>query len=89
MKKTLQIARERTSKFIDKIKQKNKEFYDRKINEIELNVGDLVLVKKEPYKKFKQLFSGPYKVKEIEPQNITIEINNKPYKIHKNRTVKL
>lgn len=48
LKKTLQTAQDRTSKFIEKIKNKNKQFYDRKINEIKLKIGDLVLIKKEP-----------------------------------------
>lgn len=89
LKKTLQTAQERANKFIEKIKHKNKQYYDTKTNEIKLTLGDLVLVKKEPYEKFKSIFSGPYKIKQIEQQNVTIEINNKPYKIHKNRVVKL
>lgn len=88
LKKTLQIARDRTRKFIDKIKLKNKQYYDRKTNEIEVKKGHLILVKKMPYDKFKPIFSGPHKIKEIEGENIIFEINNKPHKIHKNRTVK-
>lgn len=89
LKRTLQISHDRAYTFIERIKQKNKQFYDRKVNEIKLNVEDLILVKKEPYEKLKPIFSGPYRVKTIEKQNITIEINNKPYEIHKNRVVKL
>lgn len=88
LKKTLQTARDRTIQFIETIKHKNKQYYDRKINEIKLEIGDLVLVKKEPYNKFQPIFSGPHRVKQIEQQNVIIELNNKPHKIHKNRTIK-
>lgn len=88
MKNTLQQAHEKARKFIDLMKIKNKKLYDNKINQIELNIGDLILVKKEPYDKFKPIFSGPYKVRKIEDQNIVIEINKNDYKIHKNRTIK-
>lgn len=89
LKHSLQKANERAKFFIEKLKKKNKEYYDKKINQIQLKIGDLVLVKREPYDKFKSIFSGPYKVKQIETQNVTIEINNNPYKIHKNRIIKM
>lgn len=45
-------------------------------------------LQKEPYNKFKEIYSGPYRVRQISEHKITIEINNKPYEIHKNRVVK-
>lgn len=88
LRRTLQTALHNTQTFIDKIKRRNKTYYDRKLNEIQINIGDLILVKKEPYNKFGPIFSGPYKVKEVEQQNVIFEINNKKNKIHKNRIVK-
>lgn len=88
LKHTLQRAGERAREFIERIKVYNKKQYDRKTNPINLSLNDLILVKKEPYNKFKEIYSGPYRVKQISEQNIMIEINNKPYEIHKNRVVK-
>lgn len=84
LKHTLQRAGERARDFINKMKNYNKQQNDRKINPIEVKVNDLVLAKKEPYNKLKPIYSGPYRVKQV-----LIEINNKPYTIHKNRTIKL
>lgn len=88
LKHTLQRAGERARDFVNKIKKYNKTQYDKKLNPIELSLNDLILVKKEPYDKFKQIYSGPYRVRHIDEQNITIEINNKPYIVHKNRIIK-
>lgn len=88
LKHTLQRAGERAKHFINRIKQYNKTQYDKKLNPVDVDINDLILVKKEPYDKFKQIYSGPYRVRRIDNQNITIEINNKPYVIHKNRIVK-
>lgn len=89
LKKTLQTAQKRANEFIQKIKIKNKQYYDRKVKEIEISIGDLVLIKKEPYDKHQAIFSGPYRTRKIEEQNITVEIGGREVKIHKNRVIKL
>lgn len=88
LKHTLQRAGERARDFVEKMKKYNKIQYDKRQNPIELRINDLVLIKKEPYNKFKEIYSGPYRVRQIKEQNITIEINNNPYEVHKNRVVK-
>lgn len=42
------------------MKTKNKELYDRKVNKMKLNIGDLVLVEKQPHEKFKPILSGSH-----------------------------
>lgn len=51
-------------------------------------IGDLVLVKKEPYKKHEKLYDGPYRVVEEDDKNVALEISNKKVYIHKNRIAK-
>lgn len=89
LKNTLQIAQQRAIKFIEQQKLRNKKYYDEKTNPINIKINDQILIKVEPYNKFKPIFSGPYTVKGIENQNLIVEKDKKPYKIHKNRTVKI
>lgn len=88
LKYTLQLAHQKAREFIIRNKMKNKKYYDEKINTLNIQVNDKILIKNEPYNKFNPLYSGPYKVIQIENQNLIIEKDNKPYKIHKNRTIK-
>lgn len=88
LKYTLQLAHQKAREFIIRNKMKNKKYYDGKINTLNIQVNDKILIKNEPYNKFNPLYSGPYKVIQIENQNLIIEKDNKPYKIHKNRTIK-
>ena len=88
MKYTLQKCQERARNFIENSKLRNKLFYDKKLNSINIGINDLVLIRKEPYDKFEPVYSGPYKVTGVNNSNITINLNNKNYEIHKNRVVK-
>lgn len=49
----MQIIHAETVQLIQKVKQTNKDFYDKKLNPIKLKVGDLIKIVKEPYEKFK------------------------------------
>lgn len=68
----------------------NKEHYDKKINNPDLEVGDYVLLRNEVKDhKFAKNYAGPYKITEIpSDQYLVIEIDNKLKRIHKNRTKK-
>ena len=70
------------------MKHKNKEFYDRQTNEIDIKINDLVLIKNEPYNKFKQVYSGPFTVIKIKHPNVIVRINEKEYELHKNRIIR-
>lgn len=85
----MQIIHDETIQLIQKVKQTNKTFYDKKLNPIKLKVGDLIKIVKEPYEKFKYIYDGPYEVKHINGKNIEIELENgRQYTIHKNRVIK-
>lgn len=84
----LQKAHVEAGALINKMKIRNKEYYDKRANPIHINVGDKILMKNEPYKKFEQRYSGPFVVLEVKDKNVIIERNGKPYELHKNRIVK-
>lgn len=85
----LQLVYSETQKLIEKSKQTNKKSYDKNINPINLKIGDLVKIIKQPYDKFKYIYDGPYEVKNIYGKNVEIELENgNLYEIHKNRVLK-
>lgn len=84
----LQKIHKDVTELVSKNKEINKKTYDKNVNPLELKVNDTVLMKKEPYDKFKQVYSGPHIVKEIWEPNVIILLDGKPYKVHKNRLIK-
>lgn len=88
IKYNLELCHKRAHEFIKKFKMRNKNLYDKNSNSLNIKINDMVLVKQEPYHKFKPVYSGPFKVDAIDGKNITINLNDKPYQIHKNRVVK-
>lgn len=83
-------ALDEASKALHDRKQKNKTNYDLRLNTIDLQIGDYVLIKKQTRDgKFDDVYEGPYKVEKI-PSEAYIEIKkkNKIYKIHKNHVKK-
>lgn len=87
LQKSHQIAKDN----IIKSKETNKNYYDRKSNNVEFKVGQQVYLQNEQTskgksKKLTQNYNGPYKIHEINsPVNITILIKNKKVKVHANR----
>lgn len=86
-KHNLQLASKMAQSLINKIKIRNKEYFDKNTNPIKLAVGDSILLRKEPYNKHGQIYAGPYTVVEINHPNVTIKVGNKNITIHKNRIV--
>lgn len=80
------LAREK----LHTVKVKNKEYYDRKMHDPKLEVGDLVYVTNEVKKhKWDSPKLGPYEITEIpSDQYVVINIDGKPKKVHKNKTSK-
>lgn len=73
-------------------KEKEKEHYDEKQNEINFQVGDRVLLRNDALRrgrsrKLSPPFQGPYLVTDVSGVNCTIQINQKgrKLKVHKNR----
>lgn len=84
----LQLAHQETKSIIEKWKQRNKSYYDRNINSINFKLGDKVKIQTEPYNKHKHIYNGPYEIIRVDPENVTVNLNGKPYTIHKNRIAK-
>lgn len=88
LKFKLQIVHAQAKKFVEKSKDVNKRHYDKKANEIEFKLDESVMLKNESYNKFKNVYSGPYKVTEIRAPNVVISNNNKSLEVHSKRLVK-
>lgn len=90
IKYRLQITHEKAKQLLERSKIRNKKYYDDKINPIDIEVGDRVLLKREPYNKYSQIYTGPHIVKQIIDSNIKIldKNNNKEIIVHKNRIVR-
>lgn len=83
------MAHKSAIEIINKMKLRNKKYYDRNTNLIDIFVGDKVKMVKEPYNKFANIYDGPFEVLEIDGQNVVIRLeNNKKYKVHKDRLKK-
>lgn len=65
-------------------KEKNKHYYDRKMNVKTFKVGDLVFYLKEPMRgKFSDQYTGPHQILEILPNNnARISYRNAPRTVH-------
>jgi hypothetical protein len=84
----LQVALSRARHMITKEKELRKIEYDRKINPINLKIGELIYVSNEERSKLEPWYKGPYKIiKILDNNNIVIENpkNKEQKKIHKNR----
>lgn len=83
------LIHEETTQLIEKVKIANKKTYDKNTNPIQLKIGDMVKIVKQPYDKFRYIYDGPFEVKQIDGSNVEIILENgNPYKIHKNRMIK-
>jgi len=73
----LEVAYKRARIMIEKNKENNKIVYDQKIKNIDISVGDQVLLRNETGHKLDYQYTGPYKVTEIGERNNIIITNNK------------
>lgn len=85
----LQCAHKKAREFVEGLKIRNKNYYDKNSRPLDVEIGDRVLIEAEPYNKFKHKYSGPFEVLEIDGHNIVVSINNKLQTIHKDRARKL
>ena len=73
-----------------KAKEKSKLYYDRYVNEVIFNIGDMVWMIKEPNpgKLEKDHNIGPYEILKVnENNNIVINYKGKPKTVHANKLV--
>lgn len=85
MKYLLQDAHLKTAKLIDKMKIRNKEYFDRKAKPLNVDIGDMVYIEIEPYNKLRQKYNGPYKIVKIEEPNVTIQTGTNTTTVHEDR----
>lgn len=87
LKIRLQYSLDKARKIIEmtKIKRIND---NNKTSPINVNIGDLVLLRNEERKKNQSPYLGPYKVKSVDNVNLNIEINGVEKTVHKNRVKK-
>lgn len=90
LKYRLQIANSIASELIKMSKVRNKQFYDKKLNIIQLKIADQVIVTNNDKHKLQNLYSGPYTVTKLLDKNVEIfnSETNKPTTVHKNRVKK-
>lgn len=81
----LQIMSKIARDILEKTKLRTKIQYDKKSKPIDLKINDKVVVVDETNHKHEPIYSGPYLVKEIKDQNVTIiDDKNKIKTVHKN-----
>lgn len=89
LKFKLQLAHKQAKEFVEKSKILNKRQYDKNTHEIDFKINDLVMLRNEPYNKFKNVYSGPYRVTELKsPNAIITDSNQKVMEVHSNRLIK-
>ena len=65
-----------TKQNIGKKQKEQKKYYDQRSKEIELQVGDLVMLKTEPWFKLDHSFKGPFVVKSLTSTNAMIQLKD-------------
>ena len=61
---------------IGKKQKEQKKYYDQRSKEIELRVGELVMLKTEPRFKLDHSFKGPFVVKSLTSTNVVIQLKD-------------
>ncbi|CAH1720138.1 unnamed protein product [Aphis gossypii] len=86
LKRMMQEAHKIARDNLIKKKETNKTYYDKSLNEIELHVGDKVLIREHNKKNVLSFnWQGPYEVLLVhDNENITIQKGRREYRIHKN-----
>ncbi len=70
IKYRLQHTHFKVQEILHKNKLKNKIYYDRNVNPINLSINDNILIENEPRDKQRSIYSGPFKVVDIKDQNV-------------------
>lgn len=84
----MQITNKIVTEILNKGKIANKLQYDKKLNELDIQVGEFVRVKNEPYDKFKLIYSEALEVVGVDEPNVVLKRGDKLVTIHKNRVIK-
>jgi len=74
LERKLKQARQLARQHIQLAQRSQKKFYDRSSKEIEVKVGDRVMLKVEPQFKLDRTFKGPFVIKSLSPTNAMIQV---------------
>ena len=74
--KELKQARAIAKQNIEKTLKYQKKYYDRKVKDVKLNIGDLVMLKTEPRFRLDRSYKGPFKIKSLTSTNVIIRLKN-------------
>lgn len=86
MKNRMKTAHEIAKKYNLESKQNNKYYYDKKINNTQFKIGDMVLViNDQKNHKFDNRYKGPWPILSMTDENCTIKEKGKPKTYHKNK----
>lgn len=86
----LQTAHVQAKSLVEKVKIRNKEYYDKSAKPLIINIGDKILVKREPYDKHGRVYDGPFTVHNASGSNVTFFHTDKNVfkTLHKDRIVR-
>ena len=74
--KELKYARELARKNIQSAQREQKQHYDRGVKDVELQVGDLVMLKVEPRFRLDRVYKGPFQIKSLTSTNAVIVLKS-------------
>lgn len=85
----LQSSLSRARQYLEKSKIERKSKYDQSKKEINVRVGDLVLISNEARTKLDPMYKGPFRVKSCDNFNCVLtDGNKKTHTVHKNRIIR-
>lgn len=88
LKFKLQVAHAMAKRLVELSKIEHKHHYDKYLNEIDLKIGDKILVKNNDGHKLDQQYLGPFIISKIDDKNVSVTDNGTEHVIHKNRIKK-
>ena len=74
--KELKQARTIAKQNIDKKQKEQKKYYDRKVKDVKLKIGDLVMLKTEPRFRLDRSYKGPFQIKSLTSTNAIIQLKD-------------
>ena len=74
--KELKYARELARKNIQSAQRAQKQHYDRGVKDVELQVGDFVMLKVEPRFRLERVYKGPFQIKSLTSTNAVVVLKS-------------
>jgi len=74
--KELKQVRAIAKQNIEKTQKYQKKYYDRKVKDVKLKIGDLVMLKTKPRFRLDHSYKGPFKIKSLTSTNAIIQLKD-------------